>query len=186
MTDEPEQISADRHLSPSEADTATTSDHLQREEFSAFYRANIANLVGILIMQGARGADAADVAQETMIKLWKSWYTVDSPKAWARRVASRELIRRLVDADEELIDPAERSALIRTTSDLDDWVQNNEYQRGLAALPPRQRQILVWTMEGYRSTEIADQFKIKASTVRSLRRKARRAMALYLAAGEQR
>ncbi|MGW0640200.1 RNA polymerase sigma factor [Nocardia salmonicida] len=101
MTDEPDQIAADFRPPPPRADTSQTAEYLQREEFSAFYRANVAKLVGFLVTQGARTADAADIAQETMIKLWKSWSTIDSPMAWARVVAGRELVRRLGAVEED-------------------------------------------------------------------------------------
>ncbi|MEV6656439.1 RNA polymerase sigma factor [Nocardia fluminea] len=185
MTDEPDQI-ADFRPPPPRADTSRTVEYLQREEFKAFYRANAAKLVGFLVTQGARTADAADIAQETMIKLWKSWSTIDSPMAWARVVAGRELVRRLGAVEEDNIDESEHSALLGNASDIDDWVRRNDYQRVLAALPPRQRQVLVWTTEGYSPTEIADQLKLNAVTVRSNLRKARRAMALHLGKGAQR
>lgn len=185
MTDEPDQIAAD-FRPPAPRDTSRTVEHLQREEFSAFYRANVAKLVGFLVTQGARTADAADIAQETMIKLWKSWSTIDSPMAWARVVAGRELVRRLGAIEEDHIDESEHSALLGTASDIDNWVRRDDYQRVLAALPPRQRQVLVWTTEGYSPTEIADQLKLNAATVRSNLRKARRTMALHLEQGAQR
>lgn len=185
MTDEPDQVAADLRPPPPRADTTQTVEHLRREEFSAFYRTHAAMLVGFLVTQGARAADATDIAQETMIKLWKSWSTIESPMAWARVVAGRELVRRLGAVEEDHIDASEHSALIGTASDIDDWVRHNEYQRVLAALPPRQRQVLVWTAEGYSPTEIAVQLKLNAATVRSNLRKARCAMALHLGKGAQ-
>ncbi|MFI1241076.1 RNA polymerase sigma factor [Nocardia salmonicida] len=186
MTDEPDQIAADFRTSPPRADTSRTIEYLQAEEFSAFYRANIAKLVGFLVTQGARMADATDIAQETMIKLWESWSTIDSPMAWSRVVAGRELVRRLVAVEEDHIDETEHSVLLGTASDIDDWVQCDDYQRVLAALPPRQRQVLVWSTEGYSPAEIAIQLNLNAATVRSNLRKARRAVALHLAKGAQR
>ncbi len=183
MNDEPDQIAAAFRPPPPRADTSRAVECLQREEFSAFYRDNVARLVGFLVAQGARTADAADIAQETMIKLWKSWSAIDSPMAWARVVAGRELVRRLGAVDEGHIDESEHSALLGTASDIDNWVRRDDYQRVLAALPPRQRQVLVWTMEGYSSTEIANQLQLNAATVRSNLRKARRAMARNLGKG---
>ncbi|MEV0712779.1 RNA polymerase sigma factor [Nocardia aurea] len=185
MTDEPDQVAADLRPSPPRTDTTRTVDHLRREEFSAFYRAHVAMLVGFLVTQGARTADATDIAQETMIKLWKAWSTIDSPMAWARVVAGRELVRRLGAIEEDHIDESEYSALLGTASDIDDWVRRDDYQRVLATLPARQRQVLVWTTEGYSPTEIANQLKLNAATVRSNLRKARRTIALHLGKGAQ-
>ncbi|MGW5142674.1 RNA polymerase sigma factor [Nocardia beijingensis] len=185
MTDEPDQIAADLRTPPLRADPDQALEYLQREEFSAFYRTNVATLVGFLMTQGARAAEATDIVQETMIKLWKSWSTIESPLAWARVVAGRELVRRLATIEEDHIDDSEHSALLGTASDIDDWVQRNDYQRALAVLPPRQRQVLVWTMEGYTPTEIASQLQLNPATIRSNLRKARRAMALHLEKGAQ-
>ncbi|MEV0356278.1 sigma-70 family RNA polymerase sigma factor [Nocardia sp. NPDC050697] len=184
MTDEPDQVAAD--LRPlARADATRTVDYLRREEFSAFYRNHAAMLVGFLVTQGARAADATDIAQDTMIKLWKSWSTIESPMAWARVVAGRELVRRLGAVEEDNIDESEHSALLGAASDIDDWVRRDEYQRVLANLPPRQRQVLIWTTEGYSPAEIAVQLKLNAATVRSNLRKARRAVALHLQKGAQ-
>lgn len=182
MSDEYDQLDL---RTPPPSDIRRDLEREQREQFSAFYRANITNLVGFLMSQGARTADAAEVAQETMVRLWASWSKIDSPMAWARVVAGRELVRRYSSIKEDHIDEQEFSALLGTSSDLDDWVESAAYQEALTALPPRQRQVLVWTMHGYSPIEISRELQIKDVTVRSNLRKARRAMALHLVKGEQ-
>jgi RNA polymerase sigma-70 factor (ECF subfamily) len=186
MTDEPERSTSElaAHPPPSEAVDAEK----RQEEFSAFYREFTAKLIGFLILQGARAPDAADIVQTTMIKAWNSWSTIDSPRAWARVVASRELVRRLTDLEEEdTATTSEWSALLLSSSDIDDWVACDEYYQALAALPPRQRQAVVWTMEGYTSSEIAEQLPpLNAATVRSNLRKARRNLARRLSGGANR
>lgn len=61
------------------------------EDFSEFYRQFVPSLVAFLMWQGASLPDAADVAQETMIRAYRYWSTIDHPRAWARRVASRTM-----------------------------------------------------------------------------------------------
>ncbi|WP_084497393.1 RNA polymerase sigma factor [Nocardia amamiensis] len=182
MTEEYDQINL---RTPPPPDVQRNVEQLNREQFSAFYRANIAKLVGFLVTQGARVADATDIAQDTMIQLWQSWSKIQSPLAWARVVAGRELVRRYSALEQDHIDEAEYSALLGCATDVDDWVQSAAYQEALTTLPPRQRQILVWTMQGYSPAEIARELQLKAATVRSNLRKARRGVALYLAKGAQ-
>ncbi|MFI9504125.1 RNA polymerase sigma factor [Nocardia sp. NPDC052566] len=178
MTEEYDQTGLRAPLSPN------LEQHLE-QQFSAFYRTNISNLVGFLVTQGARFADAADIAQDTMTQLWQSWSKVDSPMAWARVVAGREFVRRYAALEPDRIDEAEHSALLGCSTDVEDWLQSTAYQEALTALPPRQRQILVWTMEGYKPAEIARELQLNAATVRSNLRKARCAVALSLAKGAQ-
>lgn len=181
MTEEYDQVLR----APRIRDLTGAQEQRYREEFSAFYRENISKLVGFLVTQGARVADATDIAQDTMFKLWKSWSKIDNPLPWARVVAGREYVRRFSALEEDHIDCDEHSALLGSASEIDDWIETETYQEALTALPTRQRQILVWTMEGYQPTEIARELQLKAATVRSNLRKARRAVALHLTKGAQ-
>ncbi|MGV9544113.1 RNA polymerase sigma factor [Nocardia beijingensis] len=174
---------ADVRVPPTSPPPQTTSDVAQREEFRAFYREFTPVLIGFLMVyHGARQADAADVVQETMTKAWKSWPTIDSPKAWARKVAGRELARRVGSIEEDQIDESEHSAVLPSSSDsaIDEWLVQDEFYCAVSVLPPRQRQVMAWTMEGYKPAEIADVLKLPPATVRSNLRKARRAIAIYL------
>ncbi|MFG3525065.1 RNA polymerase sigma factor [Nocardia nova] len=151
-----------------------------REAFSAFYRDFTPNLVAMLLAKGVRVADAVDIAQDTMAKAWRYWSTITSPRAWARVVAGKELARRIGAIDEDTIAEPEQSALLPAASDIDEWVQHNDYLQVLSALPPRQRQVIAWTVEGYTPAEIAEQLQMKPQTVRSNLRNARRAIATQL------
>ncbi|WP_194838606.1 RNA polymerase sigma factor [Nocardia sp. XZ_19_369] len=178
--DEPDQIDAEvrvpGQLSPSVVE--------QEVAFAAFYRESAPRLIGFLVLQGARPADAAEITQEVMIKLWRSWSVVTKPMAWARVTASRALARRMAAIEEDLIaEFGERSAVLAADSGIDEWIENNHYYRLLRALPPRQRQVMVWTMEGYSSVEIAELLRLNPATVRSNLRKARRALATELDGG---
>ncbi|PPJ05434.1 sigma-70 family RNA polymerase sigma factor [Nocardia nova] len=179
MTDEPDQLAVPH------PDTAVPARNIEleaanREAFSTFYREFVPRLVALLIAKGARPADAADIAQDTMMKLWRHWSTITSPKAWTRTVAGRELARRIGAIDEDLIAEPERSALLPSASDIDEWIQSDDYYRVLATLPPRQRQVLAWTMDGYKPAEIAEELHLKPQTVRSNLRNARRTIATQL------
>jgi RNA polymerase sigma-70 factor (ECF subfamily) len=150
-------------------------------EFEIFYRSFVKNLVGFLIWQGARLADAAEIAQETLQRAFRSWPTIDHPEAWCRRVASREYARRIATVNET---PGRELAggplLPASPSQTSAWEERQEVLRLLALLPWRQRQVMAWTFDGYEPTEIADELGISAEAVRSNLYKARKTLAEYL------
>lgn len=149
--------------------------------FSAFYRQFVPTLVAFLMWHGARLPDAADIAQDTMIKLYQSWSKIRQPESWARRVASRALVRRFAIVEEDPVDhPPERSSLLPTLTGVEVWEQRHEVLRLIHRLPARQRQVLAWTLDGYTPAEIARELEITPETVRANLMKARRALAEYL------
>ncbi|QUI29459.1 sigma-70 family RNA polymerase sigma factor [Streptomyces alfalfae] len=150
--------------------------HIVNEQFSAFYRQNIEMLVGFLINQGSTLTDASDIAQTTMIKVFQRWSEIEHHKAWAYTVASRELIRKLSDVRESPVDQLpESSSLQPETDGVAEWEARHDALRLLSFLPPRQRQIMSWTLSGFTPGEIAEQLGLSSETVRGNLKKARRA-----------
>ncbi|MGH3995514.1 MAG: RNA polymerase sigma factor, partial [Pseudonocardiaceae bacterium] len=125
--------------------------------------------------------DAADLAQVTMSEAYRYWSTIREPEAWARRVASRALARHIARVEE---DPAgeipEHSSLLRSLTNVLAWEQQHEVLRLLDLLPPRQRQVMAWTLEGYAPAEIAKELKIESDAVRSSLSKTRKTLAQHL------
>lgn len=149
--------------------------------FSAFYRQFVPNLVAFLVWQGARLPNAADLAQLAMIKAYKHWSEIQHPEAWTRRVASRELARHIASVEEDpAAEIAEHSSLLQPLTNVAAWEQRQEVLRLLELLPPRQRQVMAWTLDGYSPSEIADQLQITAEAVRSSLMKGRRTLAKSL------
>lgn len=149
--------------------------------FSAFYRQFTPTLVGFLIWQGARLPDAADLAQATMSEAYRHWSTIREPKAWARRVASRALARQIASIEEDSVgEIPEHSTLLPPQTNVTAWEQQHEVLRVLALLPPRQRQVMAWKLEGYTPAEIAEELKITGEAVRASLMKARKALAQHL------
>jgi RNA polymerase sigma factor (sigma-70 family) len=156
--------------------------------FSDFYRAEIKRLVNFLLWMGAGVADAADLAQDTMIDAYRSWPSVRHPRAWVRRVASRKYIRRRISPDETATDLTDdHNPLLGAPSDITAWERRHEVFHALAKLPPRQRQVLAWSLDGYQPQEIATELNITAPAVRGSLKLARRALAelLYQAGGTE-
>ena len=133
-------------------------------------------LVNFLLWMGAGLADATDIAQETMIEAYRNWPSIQQPRAWTRRVASRQYGRRRY-GQEMATDPEDLSPLLRAPADIAAWEQRHEVLRLLATLPWRQRQVMAWTFDGYQSPEIADELKITPEAVRASLKLARRALA---------
>jgi RNA polymerase sigma-70 factor (ECF subfamily) len=64
---------------------------------------------------------------------------------------------------------------------LAEWESRQELLGLLLLLPPRQRQVLAWSVDGHTPTEIAEELSIGADAVRANLMKARRAIARAMA-----
>jgi RNA polymerase sigma factor (sigma-70 family) len=149
--------------------------------YSAFYRAEIKALANFLLWMGAGVTDAADLAQEAMIDAYRSWPSIQHPRAWVRRVASRKHARRRIDRDETAADLTDdHNPLLRAPADIPVWEQRHEVLRLLATLPWRQRQAMAWSFDGYRPQEIAAELNITPEAARANLKLARRALAARL------
>ena len=145
-------------------------------DFATFYRTFAPSLINFLIWHGASFELAADVAQETMRLAYGDWINIGFPRAWARRVAARELARRVSETDYEILTDRvpERPALLVDGADLSG--ESKRIMALIGQLPPRQRQVMAWTYDGYLPHEIAEEIGISPDAVRSNLRKARRSL----------
>jgi RNA polymerase sigma factor (sigma-70 family) len=166
------------------ADSSTRfgADH----DFRAFYMEFMPQLVGFLIMQGGSVPDAADVAQDTMIKLHRRWSKVEQHRAWCRTTASRELVRRYADIREEVQDGVlDACALLPSPDEMSAFETRHDLMRALDRLPRRQRQLMAWSLEGYTPREIAEELSMEPDAVRASLMKARRFISKYLGNSEE-
>jgi RNA polymerase sigma-70 factor (ECF subfamily) len=162
------------------SDNETELDTAHDAEFTVFYRATTKQLVAFLMLQGAALADATDIIQDTMTQAYRRWRNINHPRAWAYRVASRALIRRMVDNRDTLVnEPPEPSPLLRS-SDIERWEQRHDITRALAELPTRQRQVVTWTLFGYTPAEIAEVLQMAPGAVRQHLHRARQALCIRL------
>ncbi|MEU1290160.1 sigma-70 family RNA polymerase sigma factor [Kitasatospora sp. NPDC005856] len=161
--------------------------HSTREDFAEFYRRFTPTLVGFLMWQGAPTRLAADLAQETMIKAFQGWGQIRSPRSWTRKVASRELVRHVSRVEEDPVEqvPETTGLMRRCPAELAEWESRHELEELLGGLPPRQRQVLAWSVSGYSPSEIAEELGIEPAAVRANLMKARRAVALRMRAREE-
>jgi RNA polymerase sigma-70 factor (ECF subfamily) len=153
--------------------------------FAGFYMEFMPSLVRFLRWQGAPFVDAENIAQDTMAQLYRHWPSVRTPAAWARRVASRRWGRQIADGhhehlvDDDVLERVGTSGLL-TADEILALEQRYDVVCLLDTLPPRQRQVLAWTYEGYTPAEIADELRLTPETVRANLYKARRAAVAYL------
>jgi RNA polymerase sigma factor (sigma-70 family) len=176
--DQPDALDSRKGFSPAYASAPGYPTHQSVDEdeqaFAAFYRHFIAKLVGFLICQGASAPLAADLAQDTMIKVWKKWSLISHPEAYARRIAGRSLIRHMVEENEVPLDQVATTTLARNQDAIADLEHRHVMFTSLRALPHRQRQVLTWTIIGYTPAEIAIELNLSKEAVRSSLMKARR------------
>jgi RNA polymerase sigma factor (sigma-70 family) len=145
------------------------------DEFAAFYRKNFKPLAAFVLMHGASLVEAADIVQDTMIEAYRSWDRIDHHRGWAYRVASKTFGRRRFAAAEDLVAvPPEPAPPL--CGDIENWEQQQDLLTALAVLPPRQQQVMAWTLSGFRPAEIADELGVTPEAVRSSLVKARQAL----------
>lgn len=158
-----------------------TARQLVDEEFSAFYRNVVPRLVGFLANQGATVAVATEIAQDTMVKAYQRWAEIDRPQAWVHTVASRALVRRIADIREDPVEQVpESTSLLPHPDAVAEWEVKHDMLRILRNLPPRQRQVLAWTLNGYTPSEIAKELRMTPNAVSASLRKARRAVTRHI------
>ncbi|CCH35642.1 sigma-70 family RNA polymerase sigma factor [Actinosynnema sp. NPDC047251] len=144
------------------------------EAFDEFFRADFARLIAFLVKLGYRPEDAEDAAGEAMAGLCAAWDRVEHPAAWVRLVAKRQALR-FARRD---VQRAVREVLARRADGpVDDQGPEVEdvlwLAEVLADLRPRERDVVVMSMEGFTSAEIAVHLAVTPATVRSHLRRAR-------------
>lgn len=159
---------------------------------AAAFRALVERHVGMLLAVARRmlrdDAEAEDVAQEALLRLWRSGDGLDigpqGLRPWLRRVVSNLCIDRaraggrviVVDKVPEIAAPAEQArglAMNETSRRVD---------QALKALPERQRLALtLFHFEGLSQVEVGRAMTISDEAVESLLARARRALKAELA-----
>jgi RNA polymerase sigma factor (sigma-70 family) len=150
------------------------------QEIGAFYEREMPRLV--LFVTISTGLDihaAADVAQAAFEKALPRWPTLRNPRAWLCRVAQREAfaryeaVRREVPVDAVPDWPDQLSAALAAEL----RAEQREVMAHLQSLPPKQRQVMTWTLAGFGDAEIADSLGLSADAVKQSRYYARRNLA---------
>ncbi|SOR76592.1 Transcriptional regulator WhiB4 [Streptomyces chartreusis NRRL 3882] len=146
--------------------------------FLSVYKEQIKPLVGLLINAGASKHDAEDAAQSALEELAKKWYEVARPKPWLRTTASRMWLRavRRVRPD-ELTDSVPEEGVVDHSADV---VEKTDMNQLLRRLPPLQRMVMAFQIDGCSPSETAEALRMPAVNVRQNLRRARLNLARML------
>jgi RNA polymerase sigma factor (sigma-70 family) len=156
------------------------------DEFACFYREHITRLITYLVYQGAAAHVAADLAQDTMTTAYRRWPDITSPRAYVYTVAYRAFLRHALEASElPVSEVPEPTIVLPRPGEAEAWLQEQEIVHVLRALPPRQRQVLALTVDGWTPAEIAEMLGMQAAAVRSNLKKARRSADKHRRSGEE-
>jgi len=171
---------------PDQLDVQQLSRQAKDAEFSTFYRATVRRLVGFLVNQGAGVEIAADIAQDTMTAAYRHWDNIREPQAWVHTVASRALVRRIATTSEQSAERVlEPTSLLARPDDIAEFETRHDLLPLLRSLPPRQYQVLAWTLAGFTPADIATQLHLTDEAVRASLYKGRRTIAAALKEREE-
>ncbi|WP_058244562.1 RNA polymerase sigma factor [Thalassovita autumnalis] len=133
-------------------------------------------------------AEAEDVAQEAMMRLWKiasQWRQGEAKvTTWLYRVVANLCTDRLRRKPSLAIDaiPEPEDGQASAAEGLQDQARNSALYQALATLPERQRQaVILRHIEGLGNPEIAEIMDISTEAVESLTARGKRALAKALA-----
>jgi RNA polymerase sigma-70 factor (ECF subfamily) len=178
-----------------------TLDHARDEDLLVLYaegdpvaarelaRRHLPRLLGFARRMLADAAEAEDVAQEAMLRLWRIAPEWEAGRAqvstWLWRVAANLCTDRLRRrhrgmALEDAPEPADDTPGVESRMIAADRL--SALEAGLQALPERQRQAVVLRhIEGLSNPEIAQIMEIGVEAVESLTARGKRALAVRLA-----
>jgi RNA polymerase sigma factor (sigma-70 family) len=149
---------------------------LREEAFAEFFRAEHKKLIRFVMAIGASGDEAAEIAQVTFFKAYEGWSGIRSPRAWIRRVAVNELTatRRAARRETPQATLPDAPVPVSTALAAELTEEARQVLDALQALPPRQRQVTAWIIDGFGAVEIARELGVSPDSVRQSYAKARK------------
>ncbi|MDI3408360.1 RNA polymerase sigma factor [Streptomyces cavernicola] len=155
----------DRSVPQSAASASSRRDAPQRE-FAQFYEQHMPKLIRHLMRQGASGHEAAEAAQAAFTEAFVKWDTIEHPAAWLRQVAWRSHLRRRTDREDPVQDVPELPGGMCPLHHVELKEEETRVYAALAGLPPQQRRVLAWYLDGFAATEIAAVLGLSTEAVR--------------------
>jgi len=142
--------------------------------FRILARRHVPRSVGLARRILGNGADAEDVAQEAMLRVWTNaprWKPIASFKTWLTRIVVNLCLDRKrktpfspLEAAGEVADPTPDAAAQRETSD-----ESRRVDAAIDALPDRQRAAIVLTYrEGLSNAQTAEVLETTVKAVETL------------------
>ena len=161
------------------------------DEFVALFEAHFSRLFRYLDRLSGDPDLAADLAQDTFVRLYQRGASPDAPEAWLITVANnlfrnvhstRSRRARLLTAErarETLADPPASPAQASEAEET-----GRQVRLALDALPERERQLLLLRAEGYRYRDLAAALGLPEASVGTLLARAKRAFRARYEGGE--
>lgn len=143
-------------------------------DFSACYARELSGVVWFVMSLGADSHRAADVAQSAFAEAFAVWDRIEHPAAWLRRVAGRIFYRDLAVREVPVDSVPDTSSPLSAASEAELHDQARAVLAALADLPPKQRQVMAWSIDGFSPAEIAGELDVDPATVRQNLAKARK------------
>jgi RNA polymerase sigma-70 factor (ECF subfamily) len=159
---------------PAPADNLVEDRPALSVSFEDFYEIEHGPLFGALVLITGSRHEAEDVMQDAFLRIWERWHLVQSlanPTGYLYRTAMNTFRMRRRRA---LVAARHAIRRLRTTKELEEAEARHEVDRGLAAMPPRQRAAVVLTeLLEFSSGEAAEALGVKPATVRKLAQQGR-------------
>ena len=164
------------------------SGALRDAPFAEFFRAEHKKLVRFVIAIGADGDEAAEIAQAAFVKAFEGWEGIRAPRAWIRRVAVNELTaaRRAARRETPQATLPDAPGPLSTAIAVELTEEARQVLAVLQALPPRQRQVMAWIIDGFGAAEIAGELGVSPESVRQSHAKARKNLGRIYGQGKKR
>jgi len=162
---------------------------LDEQEFEAFFAAEYPGLVRHVVAQGYRPEQAVDAAEDAMTQLLIS-PDVQNPRAWLR-VTARRTAQRASQRDRRRAELSVQAAMMPAPpppgpeAHINHKSEVRKVVEALHGLPPMQRRVMAYFLDGYRPAEIAVELGVARATVDSHLRHARKALKAAQAANGQ-
>ncbi len=160
----------------------------QRAAFAEVVKRHLGLCLGLGRRVLGNDADAEDVAQETMLKLWQSSEALqvgtNGLRPWLARVTYNRAIDRIRARrpTDDLEAAKELPLAARQVRALEEDDVKKRVEQALDQLPERQRTaLLLFHYQGFTQAEVADAMTISIEAVESLLGRARRALRADLA-----
>jgi RNA polymerase sigma-70 factor (ECF subfamily) len=153
-------------------------------DFVAFFNKEFMATVSFLVLLGFDHDTAADATQEAMIDGLRSWPSINKPSPWIRTAALRRARRRAVFSRKELPRLVEKGYGLRILDGTEAYRElegQEELLLAINCLGERQRQVLVFHLDGFSPDEIAQELSMRPTTVRTTLHQARKRLRSLLA-----
>lgn len=145
------------------------TDLSSRGQIEQFFRGHYRLLMKVAEVAGATEQEADEAVGMTMIDLWRRWPMIDHPKAYAcRAVVSNFIKRRNQDAKETERLLSTQAPVTEADSDsrMTLWEDREWVEQMLDRLPPAQREVMAYYVEGLNSPEIAEYLDKRPDAIR--------------------